>query len=287
MCGAILWAGKQDDSTTLQSIYSMHRWPPLQRRRNEIRWRFVKKYFFKLFWNVCMWHVLEDLIFILCSANKFARSIIKWTKTCGKRVCPLIFYIHHTCEYKQYFHVCNTAKQCRLELFQDSDFWERSWGFRIYFRWNIVRFWKSYACSNQLDVSETNFSFAQFNRISNHLFGAGLKLEGIPALDLWDLILLVFGIQIRSMIERWDPLIAVLRITCATNLEEWSMCWIMLILFLQTSNLLIRKLCACVWRQRSSVKSIIKGKSNKRHVSRTHRVALDWLFERISLDPKI
>ena len=24
-----------------------------------------------------------------------------------------------------------------------------------------------------------------------------------------------------------------------------------------------------------------------RHVSRTHRVALDWLFDRISLDPKI
>ena len=27
MCGTILWVGKQDDSTTLQSIYSMHRWP--------------------------------------------------------------------------------------------------------------------------------------------------------------------------------------------------------------------------------------------------------------------
>ena len=38
MCGAILWVGKQFDTTTLQSIYSMHRWPPL-RRRNEICWR--------------------------------------------------------------------------------------------------------------------------------------------------------------------------------------------------------------------------------------------------------
>ena len=28
-----------------------------------------------------------------------------------------------------------------------------------------MRFWKSYVCSNQLDVQETNFSFAQFNRI--------------------------------------------------------------------------------------------------------------------------
>ena len=36
-CGTILWVGKQNDSTTLQSINSMHRWPPLQRGRLE--WR--------------------------------------------------------------------------------------------------------------------------------------------------------------------------------------------------------------------------------------------------------
>ena len=42
MCGTILWVGEQNDSTTLQSIYSMHRWPPLQRRRNKICWIIVK-----------------------------------------------------------------------------------------------------------------------------------------------------------------------------------------------------------------------------------------------------
>ena len=36
------------------------------------------------------------------------------------------------------------------------------------------------------------------------------------------------------------------------------------------------------------IKMIITGRSpTLRHVSRTHRVALDWLFDRISLDPKI
>ena len=36
------------------------------------------------------------------------------------------------------------------------------------------------------------------------------------------------------------------------------------------------------------IKMIIKGRSpTTRHVSRTHRVALDWLFDRINLDPKI
>ena len=36
------------------------------------------------------------------------------------------------------------------------------------------------------------------------------------------------------------------------------------------------------------IKMIMKGRSpTMRHVSRTHRVALDWLFNRINLDPKI
>ena len=36
------------------------------------------------------------------------------------------------------------------------------------------------------------------------------------------------------------------------------------------------------------IKMIMKGRSpTMRHVSRTHRVALDWLFDRVNLDPKI
>ena len=36
------------------------------------------------------------------------------------------------------------------------------------------------------------------------------------------------------------------------------------------------------------IKMIIKGRSpTMRHVSRTHRVALDWLFDRINLDSKV
>ena len=36
------------------------------------------------------------------------------------------------------------------------------------------------------------------------------------------------------------------------------------------------------------IKIVIKGRSpTMRHVSRTHRVALDWLLDRINLDPKI
>ena len=79
--------------------------------------------------NTCSQIVLKCLYLarigrpdILWSANKLTRSITKWTKACDKRLYRLISYIHHTCEYKQYCCVGNTAKQCRLGLFQDSDF---------------------------------------------------------------------------------------------------------------------------------------------------------------------
>ena len=60
------------------------------------------------------------------SVKKLARSITKWTKACDQRLSRLISYIHHTCDCKQHCHVGNTAKQCRLGLFQDSDFCRRS-----------------------------------------------------------------------------------------------------------------------------------------------------------------
>ena len=89
---------------------------------------------------------------ILWSVNKLARSITKWTKACDKRLNRLISDIHHACEYKQYCYVGNTAKQCRLGLFRDSDFAGDLEDSKMYFGSNIVRFEKPYVCSNQLDV---------------------------------------------------------------------------------------------------------------------------------------
>ena len=57
----------------------------------------------------------------LWSVNKCARSITKWSTACDRRMNRLIsFFIIHV--KKDYCHVGNTAKQCRLGLFQDSDF---------------------------------------------------------------------------------------------------------------------------------------------------------------------
>ena len=74
-----------------------------------------------------------------------------------------------------------------------------------------------------------------------------------------------------------------------TNLTIKSMLCRTLILFLQMSNQRAKKLyCICFEDNETVIKMILKGRSaTMGHVSRTHRVALDWLFDRINLDPKI
>ena len=131
----------------------------------------LARYMHSAWKNTCSQIVLKCLYLarigrpdILWSVNKLARSITKWTKACDKRLNRLISYIHHTCEYKQYCHVGNTAKQCRLGLFQDSDFAgdledsKSTSGGTMCFR-------QSHICSNKLDVQETDVSFSQLNRI--------------------------------------------------------------------------------------------------------------------------
>ena len=249
MCGTILWVGKQDDSTTLQSIYSMHWWPSFQRRKIEICRRIVTS---------MLWIVLKCLFLarigrpdIPWSVNKLARSITKWTKACDKRLCRLISYIHHTCELKQYCHVGNTAKQCRLGLFQDSDFAgdlvdsKSTSGGTLCVFFEVIHLFQSVGCVGH----KLQFRTVQQNQKS-FLWMQDWGWMVSPALDLWDLIVAVLGNTNQSHKERRDPLMKNVKFVQhltqfknENNLREWSMIWTMSILFPQTSTLLIKKLC--------------------------------------------
>ena len=129
---------------------------------------------------------------ILWSVNKLARSITKWTKACDKRLNRLISYVHHTCEYKQYCHVGNTARQCRLGLFQDSDFAgdledSKSTSGRTLCIFGTHTFVPtSRMCKKETSVSHRS---TESEIIS---LDACLRMDGIPALDLWDLVIEVF-----------------------------------------------------------------------------------------------
>ena len=70
-----------------------------------------------------------------------------------------------------------------------------------------MRFWKSYICSNKLDVQETNFSFAQFNRIRNHLFGRWNEVGRDSRSRFMDLIVLVLGNTTQNHDRTGQPVV--------------------------------------------------------------------------------
>ena len=181
MCGTILWVGEQDDSAILQSIYSMYRWPPLHRRRNKICWRVVKYMLSNCSEMLILgknWTTWYSMV-----SNKLARSITKWTKACDKRLDRLISKIHYTCVYKQYCHVGNIAKQCRLGLFQDSDFAgdledSKSTSGGTFCFFGIHTFVPiSWMCKKQTAVSHSS---TESEIIS---LDTWLRLDGLPALE--------------------------------------------------------------------------------------------------------
>ena len=122
---------------------------------------------------------------ILWSLNNLARAVTKWTKACDKRLNRLISYVHHTCEYRQYCCVGNTAQQCRIGLFQDIDCAgdfklskSTSGGILCIFGSHTFLPISSSMCKKQTSVSHSS---TEAEVIS---LDAGIRMDGIPALDL-------------------------------------------------------------------------------------------------------
>ena len=223
---------------------------------------------------------------ILWSVNKLARSITKWTNACDKRLNRLISYIHHTCEYKQYSYVGNTAKQCTLGLFQDTDFAgdledsKSTSGGTLCVLGSQTFVPISWMCKKQTSVSHSS---TESEIIS---LDAGLRLDGLLALELWDLIVSVFGSVSQISDRTGRPVNDVKKHQKSqgkTNVLNNIDC--------VPSNVQSARQEALLYvfeDNEAVIKMIMKGRSpTMRHVSRTHRVALDWLFDRINLDPKI
>ena len=126
------------------------------------------------------------------SVNKLARAVTKWTEACDKRLARLTSYVHHTSKHRQYCYVGNTAQQCRLGLFQDSDYagdFEDSKSTTggvlcIFGSHTFVP--GSWMCKKQTSVSHSS---TEGEVISPD---AGLRIDGISALDLWDSVIEVF-----------------------------------------------------------------------------------------------
>ena len=137
----------------------------------------------------------------------------------------------------------------------------------------------SWMCKKQTAVSHSS---RESEIIS---LDTGLRLDGTPALDSWDLTVLVLGNTIQTPERRVRPVVN------DNDQRSQGMTNVMKDIDSVPSNVKssYQEALLYVFEDNEAViKMIIKGRSpTMRRVSRTHRVALDWLFDRINLDPKI
>ena len=213
---------------------------------------------------------------------------------CDKRLARLISYIHHTSEYKQYCHMGNTAPHCRSGLFQDSDFAGDLEDSKSTSGGTLCVFGShtfvpiSWMCKKQTSVSHSS---TEAELIS---LDAGLRLDGIPALTLWDLVVEVFhSVPNRTDGPKREPRrnpSAVVKPDMHNPIPIKHTNAIPTHIDHIPSNTAHSGSSAMLYvfeDNEAVIKMIIKGRSpTMRHVSRTHRVALDWLFDRINLDTK-
>ena len=174
----------------------------------------------------------------------------------------------------------NSAKQCRLKLFQDSDFARDLEDSKPTSGCTLCIFGShtfvpiSWMCKKPTAVSHSS---TESEIIS---LDTGLRLDGLPALELWDLIVSVFGSGTQTSDRTGRPVniersqksqgkINVLKnIDCVPSNVQSSHQEALLYVFEDNEAV---------------IKMIMKGRSpTMRHVSRTHRVSLDWLFDRIN-----
>ena len=166
-------------------------WPSIQRRiRIGIRWRIVKR---------LLRNCPEMRVF---GTHRQARHSMVSEQTCTSShqtdrsfwQTPGSFdfwYTPHEWFWSNIVMWEILYNSAELGLSEDSDFAGDLEDSKIDFRENFLHIWKSHVRATKFDMQGTNVSFTQFNGIWNY-FSWGPRMDGTPALDLWDLVIEVF-----------------------------------------------------------------------------------------------
>ena len=184
----------------------------------------------------------------------------------------------------------NTAQHCRLGLCRDSDFAgdledkkSTSGGVLCIFGGRTF-VPVSPMCKKQTSVSHGS---AESEMIS---FDAGQRMDGIPAPDLWDLVIEVLHSSYHQLKKSKEDVQGSLlrdkpsrkhtknQVKTQIQYNDLELCNVDYV----SSDVKSSHSGAMLYIEDNEalIKMIIKSRSpTMRHVSRTHRVALDWLFD--------
>ena len=125
---------------------------------------------------------------LLWTVNNLARNITKWTKAHDRRLHRLMCYIHHTVDWTQICYVGNNVTDINLVLFTDASF-----------AGDLVDSKSTTGTLMCLIGSNTfvplTWMYRKQGAISHSsseaeviAMDAGLRMNGIPALEFWDLV---------------------------------------------------------------------------------------------------
>ena len=186
MCWKMLRIGQQTNWVIALSLYTMPWRSSIQNRKIGTVGESSK---------VCSQIVLKFLYLarvgrpdILWSVNRLARTVTKRTRPCDKRLARFISYMHHKSEFKQHCHVGNSAQQCGLGLFQGSCFAgdledSNSISGGILCLFGSRRSFLLVECARDKTSVSQNSTESEVVSLD-----AGLRMDCIPALDHWGLI---------------------------------------------------------------------------------------------------
>ena len=213
----------------------------------------------KVFWNAYTWQELDDLMFYGQKVSLHGRLRIGPKPVTNAWIDWFHIFIILV-NTKKYCHVGNTVKQCRLGLFQDSDFAGDLEDSKSTSGGTLCVFGShtfvpiSWMCKKQTAVSHSSTE-------SEIIFlDTGLRLDGLPALELWDLIVAVLhGSTNQNRLEQDDLLknkgeVRSTPHTIQKRKQSRSDQWFGQRWFCSLKRHLFSSgsFVVCVWRQRSS-----------------------------------
>ena len=217
------------------------------------------------------------------SVNNLARHVTSWTVACDKRLHRLISYLRHKGDKVQTAWVGDPPEHCRLTLFSDASFADSLEDSKSTTGAYLVLVGPrtfvpiTWICKKQGAVSHSSTESEVI------ALEASTRLEGIPLLILWEQVIDVFAPanSERNFASRKPPKGEILSsekgVEDILSQVDVVPCTIpphsgRAKLFLLEDN-------------EAVIKMTVKGRSpNMRHITRTHRVDLDWLFERLRDD---
>ena len=192
-----LRAGKQESGAVEQSFKSLSGWPSIQAGRTWISWRIITGSLTNCMEIlVCTWHDLEDQT--LCgrstdlrvrSQNRLRHATHDWNDW---------FRTFITNECRQFCHVGNTAQHCRL------GFIFKTQTLLATFKTQHLLLWESNVSSEAEHLSPSVGCVRNKHQYPTVLqseivsLDAGLRMDGLLALELWDTVIEVLRSTINT-----------------------------------------------------------------------------------------